>query len=71
MIAGPALAADIPVKAKAPPPVAYYDWSGVYIGVSLGGVWAEVDRFYPRLDLRARPSHLQVAWLGLDLELTG
>jgi len=51
MIAGPALAADIPLKAKAPPPVTYYDWSGIYIGLSLGGVWAEVDRFYPRLDL--------------------
>ena len=51
MIAGPALAADMPVKAKAPPPIAYYDWSGVYIGLSLGGVWAEVDRFYPLLDL--------------------
>jgi hypothetical protein len=38
-------------KAKAPPPVAHYDWSGVYVGLSLGGVWAEVDRFYPRLDL--------------------
>jgi outer membrane immunogenic protein len=48
---GSALAADIPVKVKAPPPIAYYDWSGIYLGLSLGGVWAEVDRFYPRLDL--------------------
>jgi hypothetical protein len=28
LIAGPAIAADMPVKAKAPPPVAVYDWSG-------------------------------------------
>ena len=30
LIAGPAIAADMQVKA--PAPVAYYDWSGAYIG---------------------------------------
>jgi outer membrane immunogenic protein len=44
---GAALAADMPVKVKAPPPVVYYDWSGAYVGFSIGGVWSEVDRFYP------------------------
>ena len=34
-----------------PPPIAYYDWSGIYLGLSLGGVWAEVDRFYPHFEL--------------------
>jgi outer membrane immunogenic protein len=32
MLAGPAMAADMPIKAPPPPPVAYYDWSGAYIG---------------------------------------
>ena len=44
------IAADLPVKAV-PPPIAYYDWSGIYLGLSLGGIWAEVDRFYPNFDL--------------------
>src|SRR5262245_1799577 len=50
MIAGPAVGADMPVKVKAPP-VVYYDWSGVYLGFNIGGVWTEVDRFYPLLNL--------------------
>jgi outer membrane immunogenic protein len=49
MIAGPAMAADMRVKAPAPPPVVYYDWSGAYVGFSIGGVWTEVERFYPNL----------------------
>jgi outer membrane immunogenic protein len=50
MIAAPALAADLPVKVKAPP-VTYYDWSGVYVGFNVGGVWSHVDRFYPNFAL--------------------
>ena len=49
MIAGPAMAADMKVKAKAPPPPPVYDWSGAYVGFNVGGVWTEVDRFYPNL----------------------
>jgi len=49
MIAGPAMAADMPVKYKAPPPVVDYDWSGAYIGFSIGGVWTEVTRTYPNV----------------------
>src|SRR5712691_12630972 len=49
MIAGPAMAADMPVKYKAPPPVVVYDWSGAYIGFSIGGMWNEVTRTYPNL----------------------
>jgi len=48
VIAGPAMAADMPVKVKAPPPVVVYDWSGAYVGFNIGGVWADVDRFYPQ-----------------------
>jgi outer membrane immunogenic protein len=32
-----AMAADLPLKTKAPPPVAIYDWTGFYIGGSGGG----------------------------------
>ena len=45
MIAGPALAADMPVKAPPPPPV-LYDWSGVYVGFNAGGMWYDVDRHF-------------------------
>jgi outer membrane immunogenic protein len=40
LIAGPALAADLPVKAPvmAPLPI-YYNWTGFYIGGNLGGAW--------------------------------
>src|SRR5215218_3598898 len=46
MLAGPAMAADMPIKAPPPPPVAYYDWSGAYIGFNAGGVWNEVNRSF-------------------------
>jgi outer membrane immunogenic protein len=49
MIAGPAMAADMPVKAKAPPPVVVYDWSGAYVGFNIGGAWYDVERVYPNL----------------------
>jgi len=35
----PVMAADMPVKYKAPPPVPYYNWSGFYIGGNLGAAW--------------------------------
>jgi outer membrane immunogenic protein len=46
MLAGPAMAADMPVVAPPPPPV-LYDWSGVYVGGNIGGVWYDVDRTFP------------------------
>src|SRR3954451_2544718 len=46
MLAGPAMAADMPIKAPPPPPVAYYDWSGAYIGFNAGGVWYDEDRTF-------------------------
>jgi outer membrane immunogenic protein len=56
MIAGPAMAADMKAKAKAPPPPPpVYDWSGAYVGFSIGGVSYDVDRYYPNLDLIALP----------------
>jgi outer membrane immunogenic protein len=32
--------------APLPPPVAYYDWSGAYIGGNVGGVWYDQTRTY-------------------------
>jgi outer membrane immunogenic protein len=39
---GSALAADMPMHAKAAPPVAaVYDWTGLYFGGHVGGAWQE------------------------------
>jgi outer membrane immunogenic protein len=45
MLAGPAMAADMPV-APPPPPVVYYDWSGVYVGGNVGAIWSTVDQTF-------------------------
>ena len=43
------MAAELPVKAPAPV-VSYYDWTGVYIGASIGGVWTNnVERSFPAI----------------------
>src|SRR5258708_1216248 len=44
LIAGPAMAADMPVKAqvyKAPPPVAVLSWTGFYVGANAGYSWGD------------------------------
>jgi len=46
MLAGPAMAADMPVAAPLPPPV-YYNWSGVYVGANVGGIWSTVNQTFP------------------------
>lgn len=43
LLAGPAMAADLPVKARPLPPPAVYDWTGFYAGLNLGGAWARSD----------------------------
>ena len=35
-----ASAADLPTKAPAYAPVAYYNWAGFYVGAEVGGGWA-------------------------------
>ncbi|HEY7297212.1 MAG TPA: outer membrane beta-barrel protein [Xanthobacteraceae bacterium] len=41
LVAGPALAAEMPVKAVAPPaPPPVVTWTGGYVGLGLGGMWA-------------------------------
>ncbi|MEA2934830.1 MAG: outer rane immunogenic protein [Variibacter sp.] len=52
LLAGPALAADLGVRpiAKAPayvPAPMISNWSGFYIGIHGGGVWADADYFFP------------------------
>jgi outer membrane immunogenic protein len=41
MIAGPAMAADMPLKA--PPPVVVFSWTGCYVGGHVGGKTGRVD----------------------------
>ena len=48
-MSAPAVAADMAVKAKAPPLPVVYDWSGAYVGFNIGGMWSEVTRTYPNL----------------------
>jgi outer membrane immunogenic protein len=44
LVASPAFAADMPVKApKAPPPPVLYNWTGCYIGAHIGGAWAHKE----------------------------
>lgn len=45
LIGTPALAADMPVKAPPIAPVAapVYNWTGFYLGASLGGRWSDLD----------------------------
>jgi outer membrane immunogenic protein len=40
LLAAPAVAADLPYKARPMPVVEVYNWTGCYIGVSGGGLWA-------------------------------
>lgn len=60
MLAGPAMAADMRV-APPPPPVVYYDWSGAYVGGNIGGVWHDVNRFYPNLGQLGFPANFQTS----------
>jgi hypothetical protein len=40
-LAGPAGAADMPVKAPPRSMATVYDWSGLYIGAHVGGGWSD------------------------------
>src|SRR5882672_7135184 len=51
LIASPALAADLgaraPVYTAAPPVMAAYNWSGIYIGAQVGAIWGDADYSIP------------------------
>jgi outer membrane immunogenic protein len=42
ILAGPAMAADMPVKAR-PLPTAVFNWTGFYAGLNVGGAWGRSD----------------------------
>jgi outer membrane immunogenic protein len=46
MMAAPAMAADMPVKAAPLPAFACYDWSGIYAGAHAGYLWGNADWTY-------------------------
>jgi outer membrane immunogenic protein len=43
LLASPAIAADMPVKAPPPPPPPVFSWTGFYAGLNAGGTWARSD----------------------------
>jgi len=47
VIAAPATAAELPLEAPASLPVAYYDWSGAYVGFNAGGTHHNVTHHFP------------------------
>jgi len=62
----PALAADLPVKARPLPVVETYNWTGFYIGVNGGGAWGKTgwDYFSPTTTaFIASASHNVNGWL--------
>src|SRR5436309_2671309 len=44
LAAGPASAADMPIKAL-PPPVPVFSWSGIYVGGFVGAAWSDIRQF--------------------------
>jgi outer membrane immunogenic protein len=43
VFAGPAIAADMALKAPPPPPPPVFSWTGFYVGLNAGGTWARSD----------------------------
>jgi outer membrane immunogenic protein len=43
VFAGPAIAADMALKAPPPPPPTAFSWTGFYVGLNAGGTWARSD----------------------------
>jgi outer membrane immunogenic protein len=43
LFASPIMAADLPVKSKAPPPPALYNWTGCYGGAQFGSLFEQKD----------------------------
>ncbi len=69
LVAGPAMAADLAVRApayKAPPPIpVYFSWTGCYVGGHVGGLWARKEWTDRTFGLAiAEGSHDVDSWLG-------
>ena len=47
VVSAPATAADLPFEAPPSLPVAYYDWSGAYVGFNVGGTHYNVTHHFP------------------------
>ncbi len=43
ILAGPAMAADLPVKARPLPPASVFNWTGFYAGANVGRAWGHAD----------------------------
>lgn len=43
LLSSAAFSADLPVKARPAPPAAAFSWTGFYVGVHGGGMWADKD----------------------------
>jgi outer membrane immunogenic protein len=64
LIAGPAMAADMPVKAVYKAPVVYaHSWTGCFIGGNVGGVWVTKEYTDKTSGLDAG-NHTANSWLG-------
>jgi outer membrane immunogenic protein len=50
LLASPAMAADLPVKAKAPPPAPVYTWTGCYVGFNVGGAYGKSGIAYQNIN---------------------
>jgi outer membrane immunogenic protein len=61
VMSAPAVAADMPVKARPMVVDPQYDWSGFYIGGGTGAVWTTAHRFMPDLPLVGVPPTLFTA----------
>jgi outer membrane immunogenic protein len=57
LLAGPAIAADMPLKAP-PPPATIFSWTGFYAGLNAGGSWgrAQSDFVISGIDTAIAPS---------------
>ena len=70
LVAGPAMAADLPVRAPAymppPPAVVYYNWSGCYIGANVGGGWTKSNTYGNPL-----PDPVAYGFVPMDVSTNG
>jgi outer membrane immunogenic protein len=53
LVAAPAMAADMPVKAPIAPPVIPYSWTGFYVGANVGYSWGRAETDFSATSLAA------------------